>query len=452
MDPTVLLARLRALPASERQARLQGLSPAARAQLAQLAAADEAARQSATSALLPHQQPPDGDWDGWLLLAGRGAGKSYATMRWLAQQARQRDRLRARIIAPTLDDAILSCVEGPSGLLTADPSCRFRPSAPGGSRVEWPNGSKVWTLGTHTRRDVDRLRALTNIDLDVFEEAAANPHLPAAVEQASLSRRRAGARWAASTTPRPLDQLRTWIDDDRVHVTRATSMDNHHLDPQWLRQLRDRLDGTRLYRQEVLGELLDDVQGARWRYEWLDRSRVAQLPDVGLRWAVGVDPAAGSGTTGIVACAADPDGHVYVVDDASTTGGPGVWASTVAQLAQLRDATVVAERDQGGRMVREVLTGAGVDLPVKPARARSVGSKQVRADAAAILWEKEPPEAHLVGTLPQLEDQLVSWVPGLAGQSSPDRLDAMVWAILWLRSTAYRPTTVTVPSGTFGGW
>ena len=102
-------------------------------------------------------------------------------------------------------------------------------------------------------------------------------------------------------------------------------------------------------------------------------------------------------------------------------------------------------------MVGEVLRAAGITLPVKSARARSVGGKQVRADAAAILWEKDPPEAHIVGTLPNLEDQLTGWVPDGPG-GSPDRLDAMVWAILWLRSTAHRPTSVTVPTGTFGGW
>ena len=450
MDDPVLDALL-AVPDDQLPTVLDRLPPQLRSDASRRLAAWRLASQTAGDQLQEHQRPPDGAWVGWVLQAGRGAGKTWAVMHWLARQAQERPGLRARIIAPTLDDAVLSCVEGPSGLLRADPTATFHPSVPGGSRVQWTNGSTVWTLGTPTPRTVDRLRALTNIDVDVFEEAAANPQLAAAFDQASLSRRRAGARWVASTTPRPLPTVRAWHEDPQVVVTRAASRDNAHADADWLAQQEARYAGTRLYRQELLGEIVEDVEGARWRFEWLDRSRVAQLPDEGLRWAVGVDPAAGSGTTGIVAVAADPAGHVYVADDASTTGGPGVWASRVAQLAQLRDATVVAERDQGGRMVQEVLQAAGHGLPVKPARARSIGSKQVRADAAAILWEKEPPEAHLVGSLPQLEDQLTGWIPD-SGASSPDRLDAMVWAILWLRSTAHRPTAVTVPSGTFGGW
>lgn len=450
-DP--LLDQLLQLPDQVRRRVLARLTPAERSRLDHYVARMEQSATVGRVDLLDHQRPPDGPWDGWLLLGGRGSGKSYAVTRWLAKQARERPGLRGRIIAPTLDDAVLSCVEGPSGILAADPTATYHPSVPGGSRVQWPNGSVVWPRGTPTPRSVDRLRALTNIDVDVFEEAAANPQLASAVEQAALSRRRAGARWAASTTPRAVQTIRDWLDAPDVVAVRATSHDNPYLDAGWRDRLVASYEGTRLYRQEVLGELLDDVEGARWRYDWLDRSRVTELPDgVPLRWAVGVDPAAGSGTTGIVAVAADPDGRVYVTDDASTAGGPGRWAANVRELATLRDATIVAERDQGGRMVREVLEAAGVQLPVKAARARSVGSKQVRADAVAILWEQQPPAAHLVGTLPQLEDQLTSWVPDDRNAPSPDRLDAMVWAVLWLRTTAHRPTTVTVPSGTFGGW
>lgn len=446
MDPAGLLA---GLDRDTIAAILADLSPGERAALA----AATPTNNGRTIVVQPHQRPPPGDWDGWVFMAGRDAGKTFAGMAWLADQARTRPGLRARIIAPTLDDAILSCVEGPSGLLTLDPSASFHPSVPGGSRVVWPNGSTVWTIGTHTPRSVDRLRALTNIDVDVFEEAAANPQLTAAVEQAALSRRRAGARWVATTTPRPLPVVKAWKSDPTVVVTGGTSHDNIHGDPQWRAKLEAAYAGTRLYRQEVLGEIVDDVAGARWRYEWLDRSRVPALPDdVALRWAVGVDPASGTGTTGVVAVAIDRDGHVYVTDDASTAGHPAEWAHNVLRLADLRNATIVAEKDQGGRMVGEVLTThAGRAVPIKSARARSVGDKQTRADAAAILWEKHPSEGHLVGSLPLLEDQLTGWVPG-ERHLSPDRLDAMVWAILWLRSTAHAPTTVHVPAGTFGGW
>lgn len=400
---------------------------------------------------LPHQQPPPGRWRGWLLTGGRGVGKTWAGSSFVVDSAHRRPGLRGRIIAPTSTDAIASCVLGESGILAIDPTATFYPSKPGGAVVEWPNGSQVWPIGTPTARDVDRLRALTNIDLDLFEEAAANPLLAAAVEQAAMSRRRAGARWVATTTPRPLPTIRDWIDDPQVHVTVAASHDNPHADPEWLADIDAAYRGTRLYRQEILGEVIDEVDGARWQYRWLDRSRVDRVPD-GSRWAVGVDPASGSGTTGIVAVAVGPDGHLYVTDDASVTdASPSDWAARVGTLADLRSATIVAEDDQGGRMVKAVLDAAGITLPVKRATAKRIGGKAQRADAVAVLWEKDPPEGHVVDRLPALEDQLVTWTPDNT-RSSPDRLDAMVWACTWLRTTVHGAVAATVPGGTFGGW
>lgn len=386
------------------------------------------------------------------MLAGRDAGKSWAGTRWLATLAHRHPGTRMRIIAPTFGDAVAACIQGPSGILQHDPTATFVPSEPGGAVVKWPNGSACWVLGTPTLRDVDRLRALGNIQFDLFEEAAANPMLEQAVEQATLSRRLPGARWCATTTPRPRKTIKQWVADPTVAVSRATSFDNVHGDKVWRGKLAAAYAGTRLYRQEVEGEIIEQVEGARWQLDWLDRSRVQSLPDGRLRWAVGVDPASGSGTTGIVAVGAAPDGHLYVTDDLSGAHTPEQWASKAVDLARVRGGTIVAEKDQGGEMVRAALKAAGVDMPVKSARARSVGDKAARADPVAILWEKQPPDGHLVGSLPALEDQLTTWDPDDKGSPSPDRLDAMVWACLWLRSTTHGESVVTMPSSTFGGW
>jgi phage terminase large subunit-like protein len=405
--------------------------------------------------LEPHQKPPDDLHYGWLMLGGRGAGKTFASMLYLSSQAHKFPGLRARIIAPTLDDAVNSCILDPdSGLLAHDQDARLTAGL-GGTRVVWPNKSTCWLIGTPTLRDVDRLRALTNIELDIFEEAAANPMLARAVEQAKFSRRRNNARWVATTTPRPTPQIRAWVNDPRVVTVKASSFDNPHL-PAHYRQALDEIEGTRLYRQEALAEILLDAEGARWKYEWLDRSRVHDQPTSIDQYVVAIDPASGSGTTGIVA-ACRADGHIYVTDDVSVKDGtPEEWAHAAVQLAELRGAIIIAEDNQGGRMVQSTIQNTGTTLPVKMRRAKS--SKEMRADPVALLWEKEPPTAHIVGVLPQLEDQLVTWEPypnGKKNRDSPDRLDAMVWACDWLKipdtgTVSTNPAIQRLPSSAGG--
>lgn len=390
----------------------------------------------------PHQQPPGGEWDAWVLSAGRGAGKSFASMFWLAQYADQHPGLRARIIAPTFGDAVASCVEGPNGLLRFTPEARFAASAPGGARVEFPNGSMVWVLGTPTPRDVDRLRALTNIDVDVFEEAAANPRLVEAFDQAKLSRRGTTAprKWVATTTPRPLRIMRDWKQNPHVAYVQVASAANKHIDPAWLEELEKSYKGTRLYRQEVLGEILEDVEGALWTLGDLERSYVDPDTVVLTRFAVGVDPPATVGTCGIVVVGADDRGHVYVLADYSVTDAtPRQWAEAVYQAHHEYEALVVAEVNQGGRMVTDVLHQEHPDMPVKTVHAAK--GKQTRAEPVAMLWEPVEQIGHLAAPLDRLAglvDQLATW----DGSFSPDRLDALVWAVTHLRSSGPGKTVV----------
>lgn len=409
---------------------------------------------SHTITLLPHQQPPTNhDWDGWLLTGGRGVGKTLAGSHWIAHLAATTPGLRGRIIAPTLSDAVNGVVHDPdSGILAHDPTATYRPSGAEGVRVVWPNGATVWCVGTANPRDVDRLRALTNIDIDLFEEAAANPHLADAKKQADLSRR--GSRlpkplWAATTTPRPLPTIREWIADDAVAVTRATTFDNPHT-PDIYREHAAALEGTRLYRQEVLGEIVDDIEGALWRQTDLDRSRItpaerAEILPTLTRFVVGVDPPSGSGTCGIVVAGIDRTGILYVLDDYSLTDvSPHEWASATCTAAREYDALVVAEINQGGRMVTEVLRATAPDLPVTTVNAAQ--GKQARAEPIALLWEAEHQVARMAGAtdvaLSKLEDQMCSWIPGMF---SPDRVDALVWAATYLRGKSSHVGSVTVP-------
>lgn len=400
------------------------------------------ARMSRRVILQDHQKPPDLidaewlDWLGWVMLSGRGGGKSFAAMWWLHQQCVATSNLRARIIAPTLGDGIAAGVEGPNGLLTlSGGQAKWFPSAPGGACVRYPNGSRVWIVGTPTVKDTDRLRALTNIDVDVFEEFFANPCAMEAYRQADLSRRRGSRRFVISSTPRPHALHKEWEENARVHITRATSMQNRFIPLDWLATLEKQYKGTRLYRQEVLGEVIEDVEGALWKANDIERSRVAGEPSevsgICDRIVVGVDPPTGQGTCGIVVVGQDARGHMYVLDDRSVEeASPHVWAARVQDAVNTYDAVVVAEINQGGQMVKEVLNSAGADLPIQTVNATK--NKKTRAEPIALLWEVEEQIVHMVSQSTKLFDQMCEWVPGEG--ASPDRVDAMVWACWYLKA------------------
>lgn len=387
---------------------------------------------------------------GFAMLAGRGAGKSFAAMWELHTTLSETPNIRARVIAPTLGDGIAAAVEGPNGLLTLSRGqARWLPSAPGGACVRYPNGSRVWIVGTPTEKDVDRLRALTNIDFDVFEELFANPCAASAFQQASLSRRRGHRRWLISSTPRPHDLIKKWEKDPTVEVRRGTSMDNKHIPLDWLHELKTTYYGTRLYRQEVLGEVLEDVEGALWKVNDVERSRVSGEPSevaaICDRIVVGVDPPTGNGTCGIVVVGQDARGHMYVLDDRSVDEAtPHQWAARVREASLTYDAPIVAEINQGGQMVKEVLNSAEFDMPIQTVNATK--SKKTRAEPIALLWEVEEQIVHMVTKSQKLIDQMCEWVPEQG--PSPDRVDALVWACWYLRSRHTALVRGYAPAGT----
>lgn len=417
------------------------------AHIAALAEASSTELRGEAVDLLPHQMPPDPGWDGWLLMGGRGCGKTFTAAYFLGDLASRTPGLRGRIIAPTLADAVNAVVNDPqSGILAHHPQAQLKTTGVEGVRLIFPNKATLWCVGTPTSKDVDRLRALTNIDVDLFEEAAANPNLTAAVEQAALSRR--GNRlpkplWMASTTPRPVEQIKEWktasedvLGNGEVIILRhARLQDNPHT-PDAYHRHAERLKGTRIYRQEILGEILEDVEGALWAQADFDRS-VAEVDWRDLvKIVVGVDPPSGAGTCGIVVVGKDREGHIYVLADYSVEDvQPGEWARRVVQASEdFGGALVVAETNQGGRMVTSVLKAAKSSLPVKTVQASE--GKKTRAEPIAVLWEATEQIAHLargveVGvSLDLLIDQCLTWVPGIG--DSPDRVDALVWAATYL--------------------
>lgn len=426
------------------------------AHVSALATATEPALLGDKVDLLPHQLPPEDGWDGWVLMGGRGCGKTFTSAFFLGNLAATVPGLRGRIIAPTLSDAVNSVVNDPqSGILAHFPKATLKTHGPEGTRLVFPNTSTLWCVGTPTTKDVDRLRALTNIDVDLFEEAAANPNLAAAVEQADLSRR--GNRlpkpiWIASTTPRPVEQIKEWkkesedvLGEGEIIVLRhARLQDNPHTPASYHRHA-ERLKGTRIYRQEILGEILEDVEGALWTQKDLDRSRKTMRWEDLVQIVVGVDPPSGAGTCGIMVVGKDKDGNIYVLADYSLEDvQPGEWARRVVQASEdFGGALIIAETNQGGRMVTEVLKAAKSNLPVTTVKASE--GKKTRAEPIALLWEAE----QQVGFLAEQEgalaagvdlalfiNQCIEWVPGIG--ESPDRIDAMVWAGTYLLGDAIK--------------
>lgn len=284
---------------------------------------------------------------------------------------------------------------------------------------------------------------------DHYEEAAANPRLAEAVKQADLSRR--GSRlphpiWIASTTPRPVPQYKEWLKDSRVVVKRASTLDNPHT-PDEYRDYAESLKGTHLYRQEVMGEVVDDVAGALWTQVNIDRSIVSndldreKLLSILDRVIVAVDPPSGHGTCGIAVMGItnaleDPteSSRIVILDDFSIEdASPAVWGGRVVDAAKAYGANVIAERNQGGLMVESTIRRAAEDrgddfLTVTLAHARI--SKEQRAAPVALLWELDTQRAVIVPPQGQMSrialliEQMTSWIPKTF---SPDRLDAMVW-------------------------
>ena len=397
--------------------------------------------------LLPHQVPPPGDWDTWLLLGGRGSGKTQAASTWFDRHMqgppcdpRIPGGHRAAIIAPTLGDAWEACVTGPSGLKTLNPSVNAV-TAKGGTVVRWPNGSEARLFGAYSKEDVERLRAGGNRCAAWCEELAAWPRLDDAWEHLDFGLRIGPhPKRVCSTTPKARKVIKQLVKDRRVARSHATTADNPHLHPSVRERLHERYAGTRLGRQELEGLLLEDIEGALWTMAMIDHDRFEGdwyedargilrpvLPRL-VRVGIGVDPPGGATECGIVAAGLGEDGRGYVLDDWSLRGSPGVWGKRVVDLFHEHDADrVVAEVNYGGDMVTHTIATVDANVPIKVVRATR--GKTVRAEPIVGLYERH--RVVHVRMLPELEGEMTTWVDE-PGQSSPNRIDSLVWVLWWL--------------------
>jgi phage terminase large subunit-like protein len=381
----------------------------------------------------PDQLPPDGDWLVWLMIGGRGAGKTRAGAEWVRGRALGRWPFaetpvgRIALVGETFADVREVMIEGVSGLLSIHER-RERPEwQPSRRRVVWPNGSVAHAFSSE---DPESLRG-PQFAAAWADELAKWRYAEAAWDMLQFGLRLGDRpRQMVTTTPRPAPLLRRLIADATSAVTHATTrMNRVNLSPAFLTRVVGRYAGTRLGRQELEGEMIEDRADGLWQRADIERLRVAAVPGRLGRIVVAVDPPASqrSGTCGIVAVGLLDD-TAYVLEDATLAEvRPDQWAARALGLYRRRGAdALVAEVNQGGDMVTAVMREIDRHVPVTPVRATR--GKWLRAEPVAALYAQG--RVRHVGALPELEDELCDFGPdGLSAGRSPDRLDALVWAV-----------------------
>lgn len=401
----------------------QPVSPLVSALLAQADPASAAWRP------LPHQMPPAGepglDWYLWLLLGGRGAGKTDACAHFMNEHAMGPPCLdgpvphRMAIVAPTLGDASEACVNGPSGLRAHNPNVT-EITRKGGSFVNWPNGAQAKLFGTYTREEPERLRAGGNRCFAWLEEVAAWRYLADCWRHVNLGLLRLGPRphAVASTTPRNRPTLKAMISlaGSTGSLTRGTTADNPHLPAQIREALYRDYGGTRVGQQELEGEIIEDVIGALWSLELIEESRVTpeDAPPDRVRLVIAVDPSWGTTNdeVGIVAGYRGTDNHAYILEDLSGVLTPSAWGRTVAEAYErLAADKVIAEGNFQGEQVRLVMKVAATETGINThfGLVHSSRGKVLRAEPVVALYEQK--RVHHIGRLAGLEHQMTHWVP-----------------------------------------
>ena len=378
----------------------------------------------------PSQLPPPGDWNGWVVCAGRGFGKSWIASNFANEMAETTGRIA--LIGATAADVRDTIVEGQSGILSTAPPW-FRPVyEPSKRKVEWPNGSVATCFSSEER---DRLRG-PQFGLGILDEFAAWKNLKDTWDMFSFGLRLGKhPRFLIATTPRPIKLLKEIMARSDVVVTSGSSFENEaNLAPTFLESLKRRYEGTRLGRQEIHAELLSDVPGALWSQEWIDRDRVKNLPWDGLsRIVIAIDPAVTSGEdadeTGIIAAGIDATGHGYVLEDASGRFAPHDWAGKAIALYRKYHADrIIGETNNGGDMIEATIRSIDPNVSYKSIHASR--GKVLRAEPISALYEQG--RVHHVGMFTTLEDQMTAFTSDFSKSTagySPDRLDSCCYAL-----------------------
>ena len=371
------------------------------------------------------QRLPDTDFFIWLILAGRGFGKT----RTGAETVREWVKTNAyvNLIGATADDARDIMIEGESGILAICPKSERPDYVASKRQLQWQNGAISLIF---TADEPERLRGKQHYK--VWADEVGSWRYPEAWEQAMLGLRLgSNPQGIVTTTPKPTKLMLDLIKDPRNIVTTGTTYENRaNLAKGFFDYVITKYEGTRLGRQELNAELLTDTPGALWKREDIDKSRVLKAPESLSRVIVGVDPSATSGgdEAGIVTCGIEGDDYYTLADD-SIQGSPDTWArAAVTAYYRHRADCIVAEKNNGGEMVTSVIHQVDANVNVRLVWASR--GKATRAEPIAAIAEQG--RDHHVGTFASLEDELCMWLPG---DTSPNRLDAKVWAMTELSET-----------------
>ncbi len=375
----------------------------------------------------PNQTPPEGDWRTWLVMAGRGFGKTRTGAEWIRERVLANEARLIALVAPTAADARDVMVQGESGLLACCERVglygKYQPSR---RRVIFPNGAQAFT---YSADEPDRLRGPQHDT--AWSDEISSWRYPDSWDMLQFGLRLGvHPRQIATTTPKPVALVRALVEQAKhgdVIITRGSTHENaSHLAPSFLTEIERRYGGSRLGRQEIEGELLEDVEGAFWNRALLDSTRVREAPEL-QRIVVAVDPATTHGEdadfTGIAVAGVGFDQHVYVIHAEQVRLSPDGWARRVIDLYDRHRAdAVIAERNQGGEMVEHTIRTVRRSLRITTVHASR--GKTVRAEPVVALYEQG--RAHHVGTFAELEDQMCSFPVAVVHE---DILDAVVYAV-----------------------
>lgn len=374
------------------------------------------------------QLPPSGDWSIWVMMGGRGMGKTRSGAEWINGKAARYPGVHMALVGRTVADVRDVMIQGRSGILLVAPPW-FRPEYSSSKRqIMWPNGSHATTYSADSP---DQLRgpqhsfawgderAAWKYD-DAWDQLMFGLRIPPVADEIP--------QCLVTTTPRSTKAMKDLIKDPQTVVTRGTTYDNiDNLSPTFLREIERKYGGTTLGRQEIEGALIEDVEGALWNRVLLDSSRVMKAPEL-VRIVIGVDPAVTntetSDETGIVVAGEGVDHHAYVLADYTLKGTPLEWAQAVVTAYHLFKADrVIGEVNNGGDLIEQNIRTVDPNISYKSVHATR--GKQIRAEPIVSLYEQN--RAHHVGNLPALEDEQCTWEPGVG--KSPNRVDACVWSL-----------------------
>lgn len=391
-----------------------------------------------------------GDWTVWLVIGGRGAGKTRTGAEWVRGLAQgvapfaPKPVGRMALVGETIADAREVMVEGVSGILAVHPRHERPTWIPTRRRLEWPNGAVAQVFSAE---DPEALRG-PQFEAAWCDELCKWRHAEATWDMLQFGLRLGTQpRELVTTTPRPVPLLKNLLADPRTAVTHAaTNANAWNLAPAFLDAVVGKYAGTRLGRQELDGELIEERSDALWTRGMIDAARAHSVPAL-KRIVVAVDPPATSGrradACGLVAAGIDAVGHYWVLDDATMERArPAEWAARAVALYHRHEAdALVVEVNQGGEMATAVLNEVDRSVPVTPVRATR--GKYLRAEPVAALYEQG--KVRHAAAFPQLEDEMSDFGPGgLSNGRSPDRLDALVWAITALGAKGGEPRVRTL--------